>query len=86
MDSEMRMKALSLGKATAAEAQGGVQELLSNPGVHPHAVGDLLDIGAGHLAQDGNGVDVGNLQREEGIGRVLDQFRGSDVGDNDGAL
>ena len=74
-----------LGKAASAEAQRRIQEPPADAVVHAHAVGHFLHIGAGRLAQDGDGVDIGDLQRQKGIGRVLDQLRRVDVRDNDRA-
>ncbi len=48
----------------------------------PDAVGHLLHVRAGGFADGGDGVDVGNLQREKRIRRVLDEFGGIDVGDD----
>jgi hypothetical protein len=49
----------------------------------PMPLGDLLHVRARGLADVGDGVDVGNFQREKGIGGVLDEFGGIDVGDDD---
>src|SRR5206468_3398051 len=49
-----------LGKTTAAEAERRIKEAAANALVHAHAVGDFLDIRAGGLADDGDGVDVGD--------------------------
>ena len=47
---------------------------------------DFLHVRAGGFADVGDGVDVGNFQREKRIGRVLDEFGGIDVGDDDGRV
>ena len=78
------MKALKiLRKTTAAEADAGVEKPAADALVQADARGDFLHIRAGGLANGGDGVDVGNFQREKGIRRVLDQFGGIDVGDDD---
>ncbi len=48
-----------------------------------HAIGDPLDVRAGGLADRGDGVDVGNLEGEETVGRVLDQLGRVEVGEHD---
>ena len=45
-----------------------------------------MHIGAGGVANDRDGVDVGDFQRQEGIRGVLDQFGGIDVRDDDGSV
>ena len=71
------------GEATSAKAKRGIQEFAADARVHAHAVGHFLHVGAGGFAKDRNGVDVGNFQGQKRIGRVLDQFRGIDVRDDD---
>ena len=73
-------------EATAAEAQPGVEEAPADARVHAHAQRDFLDVRAAGLADDGDGVNVGNFQGEEGIGGVFDQLGGVDVGDDDGGF
>ena len=63
-----------LGEAGAAIARAGMQELLADAAVETHALGHLLHVGADALAQVGHLVDEGDLGREEGVGRVLDQL------------
>src|SRR5207244_539475 len=79
-------RAQVFGKATAAEAQAGVEETASNAHVHAHAVGHFLHVGAAGFANHGDRVDVGNLERQKRIGGVLDQFGGVDVRDNNGRV
>ena len=59
-------------------------EAAPNARVHANAVCHFLHVGARGFAHQRNRVDVGNLQREKRIGRVLDQLGGMDVGDDDG--
>ena len=61
----------------------GVEKVPADASVHPDAVGHFFHVRAARFADRGDGVDVGNLQREEGIGGVLDQLRAVDVGDED---
>src|SRR5205807_6364608 len=77
-------RAQVLRKATAPEAQTGVEKSSSDARVHADAVGDFLHVGACSFANDRNRVDVGNLPRQKGVGGVLDQLRGVDVGHNVG--
>ena len=76
----------SLGKQLPPKPSDGIQELASDARVHAHPVGDFLDVGAGQFAQHGDGVDVGNFQREKRIGGVLDQLRRIDVRHDDGRV
>ena len=75
-----------LGKAAPAEAQRRIQEAASDALIHTHAVGHFLHIRARRLAQHRDGVDVGNLEREKRIRRVLDQLRRIDVRHDDGGV
>ena len=75
-----------LGEAGAAIARAGMQELLADAAVQTHALGDLLHVGADALAQVGHLVDEGDLGREEGVGRVLDQLGGLERGEQDRGL
>ena len=70
-----------LRKTGAAVADAGVEKIAPDPPVHADAVGDFLDIRAARFADRGDGVDVGNLEREKGIGGVLDQLGAVDIGD-----
>ena len=76
-------RAQVLRKTTAAETDAGVEEPAADALVQADALGDFLHVRAGGLADVGDGVDVGNFQREKGIRRVLDEFGGVDVGDDD---
>src|SRR3954447_2927978 len=73
-------------EATSAEAKAGIQKAAADAGIHAHAVRDLLNVCAARFANNRDGVDVGNFQREKGIGRVLDQLRGVDIRDDDRRL
>ena len=64
----------------AAVADAGVEKIAPDAPIHADAVRHFLDIGAARFADRGDGVDVGNLEREKGIGGVLDQLRAVDVG------
>ncbi len=72
-----------LREARAAVADAGVEEGAADALVRAHAVGDALDVGAGGLADGGDGVDVGNLEGEEAVRGVLDQLGRVEVGDHD---
>ena len=63
-----------LGEAGAAVADAGAQETGADAAVQAHAARDLLDVGVGGLAEVGDGVDEGDLQREEGVRGVLDDL------------
>src|SRR5947208_11877315 len=49
------------GETTAAKAQPRIEKSAPDARVHADAAGNLLDVGAGGLADHGNRVDVGNL-------------------------
>src|SRR5665213_2919378 len=79
-------RAQVLRKTTAAETDARVQKSAADALVQTDALRDFLDVRAGGLADVGDGVDVGNFQREKRIRRVLDEFGGINVGDDDGRL
>ena len=70
-----------LGKAASAVSQAGVEEVTSDAFVHADAIGDLFHVRAAGLADGRDGVDVADLEREERVGGVLDEFGRVDVGD-----
>src|SRR6266511_2438920 len=63
-----------LGEAGAAIAQPRLEERPTDAPVEPHALHDLRHIGAGRLADVGDGVDERDLGGEEGVGGVLDDL------------
>ena len=63
-----------LGKARAAIARPGMQELRADAVVEADAARDLLHVGADLLAQIRDLVDEGDLDRQEGVGRIFDQL------------
>ena len=69
-----------LRETGAAIADAGVEKIAADPAIHADAVRDFFDVRAARFADGGDGVDVGNLQREERIGGVLDQLGAVDVG------
>jgi len=77
---------VSLGKARAAIAGPGVQELVADPAVEAHALGHVLDVGAGAFAERRDLVDEADLGGEEGVGRVLDHLGGLERRVDDGKV
>jgi hypothetical protein len=75
-----------LGKAGAAVAQPGLEERAADAAVHSHALHHLGDVGARRLADVGDRVDEGDLGGEERVGRVFDDLRRGQVGDDHGPL
>ena len=75
-----------LREAGAAEPRSGVQKLVADPIVQPHALGNHLHIRTDPFADGGDFVDEGNLHRQEGVGRILDHLRGRDIGDDERCL
>jgi hypothetical protein len=73
-----------LGQAPAAETQARVEALATDPWVIPERVGQQADVGAGGLAHLRDRVDERNLGREKRVRRNLDQFRGLQVGHQEG--
>jgi hypothetical protein len=64
---------VSLGKARAAEARSGMEELAADAVVEADAARDLLDVAADLLAEIGDLIDEGDLGAEEGVGGVFDE-------------
>ncbi len=75
-----------LGKARAAVARAGVQELAADAVVEADAARDLLHVGADLLAQVGDLVDEGDLGGQERVGGVFDEFGGAPAGVEDRRL
>ena len=71
-----------LGKARAAEARPGMQELAADAAVEPDAARHVVHVGADLLAQIGDLVDEGDLGREEGVAGVLGDLGRLDVGEH----
>ena len=81
------MKALrSFGKQLPPKPMPALRKRRPMRSSRPMPLRHLLHVRAGGLADGGDGVDVGNLQREKGIRRVLDEFGGVDVRDDDRRL
>ena len=74
---------MSFGKAGAAIAGAGVQELRADAVVEADAARDLLHVGADLFAEIGDLVDEGDLGREERVGGVFDQLGGAPAGEQD---
>src|SRR4051812_2369797 len=63
-----------LREAGAAIAGAGMKEFRPDPVVEADAAGDVLDVGADHLAQIGDLVDEGDLGRQEGVRRIFGEL------------
>ena len=70
-----------LGKAGAAEAGAGMQELAADAAVQADAARHILHIAADLLAQARHLVDEGDLGGEKGIGGIFDQLAGLAAGE-----
>ena len=68
------------GKARAAVADAGLQEVRPDAVIETHAVGHGAHVGAHHLAHVGDLVDERDLGGQEGVGGVLDHLRRGHVG------
>ena len=75
-----------LGKAGAAVADAGLQEVRPDAVVEPHAVGHGAHVGAHVLADVGDLVDERDLGGQERVGGVLDHLGGGHGGAHDGRL
>lgn len=73
-----------LGEAATAVPDAGPHAAAADARVDAEDVHDLGDVAAGGLAHVGDGVDVRDLEAEEGVGRALGEFRGLRVGDEQG--
>ena len=63
-----------LGKAGAAIAAPGVEEVVADARIGADAAAHLLDVGAELLGQVGELVHERDARREHGVGRVLGQL------------
>ena len=73
-----------LGETGAAVSETSVEEGTTDAGIHSDPFGDEFDIGVTRLTDMRDRIDVGDLEGEEGIRGVLDQFGAVDVGDKEG--
>lgn len=73
-------------EAGATISNGSLEELGADTGVHADGAGNLIDIGAGGLADGGNGVDGGNTLGKERVGDELGELGRPDVGLEDALL
>ncbi len=62
-----------------------MQEAAADPGVVRDGLGQVSDVGSGHLADFGHGVDKRDLGGEERVRRDLDKLGGRVVDDDDGS-
>jgi len=70
-------------EAGPAEADAGGEEPRADARVPPHGVRHLGDVGAGGLAERGDGVHGGDALRQERVGGELGQLGGPQVGGDD---
>ena len=73
-----------LRQAAAAEAEARPQEPSADPRVVGQRFGELLDVGAGALADLGHRVDEGDLRGQEGVRGHLDQLGRRQIRHHDG--
>ena len=62
------------------------RNLAADPFVEADAFCDLLDVGADGLAEIGDFVDVGDLERQKRIAGIFDEFRRPAIGEEDRRL
>jgi hypothetical protein len=70
-----------LGQAGASVADAGMEAVGADAGVETDALGNVVDVRTGGLADIGDGVDEGDFGGEEGIGCVLDDLSGARRGE-----
>jgi hypothetical protein len=70
-------------EAAAAESNPHAEELAANARVGADSASDLVNVGAGHVADGGNRVDAADTLGEHRVGRELGEFRAEDVGGED---
>src|SRR5262249_45730587 len=75
-----------LRKAGAPEPRSWIEELRADATVETERGGDRLDVAADDVADIRDLVDERDLRRQERVGRVLDQLRGPNVGDDEAGL
>ena len=51
-----------------------MQKFAANAIIQPHPLGNIMHICPDSLAQIGHLVDIGNLDRQKGIGGIFDQL------------
>ena len=64
-----------LRKTGSAIADAGIEEIATDAAVGTDAISHFFDVGPAGFTNAGDRVDVRNLEREEGIRRMLDEFR-----------
>lgn len=70
-------------EAAAAKADARLEELGAHARVVPDGVSDLVDVGAGGLADGGESVDGGDALREHGVGGELRELGGPEADGED---
>ncbi len=73
-----------LAETTTAPTDTCVQETRPYARVKSNPAGNLPDISTHAFGQLGDLIDVADLQRQEGVGSVLDQFRRRQIGRHEG--
>ena len=66
-----------------SETDTGAKELGAESRVVANGVGDFVDVGAGGLADGGEGVDGGNSLGEHGVGREFGELGGPETDGED---
>ena len=77
---------MSLGKQEPPKPGPACRNFDADPVVEPDAARHFLHVGAESLAQVGDLVDEGDLRRQEGVRRILDQLGGAPAGVEDRRL
>src|SRR2546426_3905549 len=69
-----------LGEEETAITDAGIQKTMSDAAIRPDSLAHLLHVRSYRFADRSDGVDEGNLHRQECIGGVLDQLRAFGAG------
>ena len=72
-----------LAEATTTPTDASLKEARTNAAVEPNAAGNLEDIGTDTGSEARHLVDKADLDRQEGIGSILDQLGGGEVTGDD---
>ena len=77
---ELAKRAEILRQAVASEANAGLEKGSSNAGIEADGVGDFLNVCTEPFTKVSEHIGIGNLDSQEGVGRLLDEFGAAHAG------